>query len=152
MALREVRIREGRGRDKEEMAKRGRSLKQLKTREGSSEYNQPVGPTYRGMERRRMPIHDWTRVEAGTFHDFHQGWTIEIRNKLNSGVLPDGYFAMADQRVSGPEPDVVALKLRGPSSAGRTSRSWTGKHSPDGSTPRADALGRPATMSASTGP
>jgi len=65
-----------------------------------------------------MPIHDWTRVDAGTFHDFHQGWTIEIRNRLNHGVLPDGYFAMADQRVSGPEPDIVALRLRGPEPAG----------------------------------
>ena len=65
-----------------------------------------------------MPIHDSTRVGAGTFHDFHQGWTIEIRNTLNSGVLPDGYFAMADQRVSGPEPDVVALRFRGPEPTG----------------------------------
>jgi hypothetical protein len=38
-----------------------------------------------------MPIHDWTRVAAGTFHDFHQGWTIEIRKRLNSCALPDGY-------------------------------------------------------------
>jgi hypothetical protein len=65
-----------------------------------------------------MPIHDWTRVSAGIFHDFHQGWTIEIRNRLNSGVLPAGYYALADQRVSGPEPDVVALRLRGPESEG----------------------------------
>jgi hypothetical protein len=63
-------------------------------------------------------MHDWTRVDAGTFHDFHQGWTIEIRNRLNTGVLPDGYFAMADQRVTGPEPDVVALRLRGPQPTG----------------------------------
>lgn len=21
-----------------------------------------------------MPIHDWTRVSAGTFHDFHVAW------------------------------------------------------------------------------
>jgi len=61
-----------------------------------------------------MPIHDWTRVESGTFHDFHQGWTIELRNTLNAGLLPDGYFAMADQRVNGPEPDVVALETRAP--------------------------------------
>ena len=61
-----------------------------------------------------MPIHDWTKVSAGTFHDFHQGWTIEIRNRLNSGVLPDGYYAMAEQRVSGPEPDIIALQLRSP--------------------------------------
>jgi hypothetical protein len=65
-----------------------------------------------------MPIHDWTRVDTGTFHDLHQGWTIEIRNRLNGGVLPDGYFAMADRRVSGPEPDVVALRLRGPEPTG----------------------------------
>src|SRR5205823_11915785 len=65
-----------------------------------------------------MPIHDWTRVDAGTFHDFHQDWTIEIRRTLNRGILPDGYFAMADQRVSGPEPDVIALKLRSPSPSG----------------------------------
>jgi hypothetical protein len=61
-----------------------------------------------------VPIHDWTRVDAGTFHDFQQGWTIEIRNRLNSGMLPDGYFAMADQRISGLEPDIVALRLRSP--------------------------------------
>jgi hypothetical protein len=65
-----------------------------------------------------MPIHDWTRVSAAIFHDFHQGWTIEIRNRLNNGVLPDGYYAMADQRVGGPEPDVVALRLRSPESGG----------------------------------
>ncbi len=64
-----------------------------------------------------MPIHDWGRVDSGTFHDFHQGWTIEVRNALNRGVLPAGYFAMADQRVSGPEPDVIALELRGPSAS-----------------------------------
>lgn len=61
-----------------------------------------------------MPIHDWTRVASGTFHDFHQDWTIEIRRTLNAGVLPPGYFAMADQRVTGPEPDVVTLQLRPP--------------------------------------
>lgn len=61
-----------------------------------------------------MPIHDWSAVDAGTFHDFHQDWTIEIRRRLNAGVLPRGYFAMADQRVSGPEPDVVALQLSTP--------------------------------------
>lgn len=60
-----------------------------------------------------MPIHDWTRVEAGIFHDFHQDWTIEIRRTLNQGVLPPGYYAMADQRVSGPEPDVIALQSGG---------------------------------------
>jgi hypothetical protein len=65
-----------------------------------------------------MPIHDWSRIPAGIYHDFHQGWTIEIRNQLNRGVLPEGYYAMADQRVTGPEPDIIALRLRGSEPAG----------------------------------
>ena len=60
-----------------------------------------------------MPIHDWSRVDAGTFHDFDQAWTIEIRNALNGGLLPPGFFAMAEQIVSGPIPDVVTLKRQG---------------------------------------
>jgi hypothetical protein len=51
-----------------------------------------------------MPIHDWTRVDAGSFHDFHQAWTIALRNTLNRGGLPRGYFAMADQTIGGPIP------------------------------------------------
>jgi hypothetical protein len=54
-----------------------------------------------------MPIHDWTRVDAGTFHDFHCDWTIEICRTLNRGLLPTGYFAMVEQRVSGPKPKVA---------------------------------------------
>jgi hypothetical protein len=65
-----------------------------------------------------MPIHDWTRVDAGTYHDFHQDWTIEIRRTLNRGILPPGYRAMADLKVGGTEPDVAALKLREPPSQG----------------------------------
>ena len=44
-----------------------------------------------------MPVHDWTRVAAGIFHDFHFVWIGEIRRVLNGGVLPDGYYAMAEQ-------------------------------------------------------
>jgi hypothetical protein len=58
-----------------------------------------------------MPIHDWTRVRANRFHDFHQSWTLEIRNALNAGLLPPGYLAMAEQITGGPEPDVVTLSL-----------------------------------------
>jgi hypothetical protein len=54
-----------------------------------------------------MPIHDWTRVRPNRFHDFHQSWTIAIRNALNAGQLPPGYFAMVEQRRGGPEPDVM---------------------------------------------
>ena len=59
-----------------------------------------------------MPIHDWSRVDAGIFHHFHQAWTIEIAHALNGGVLPSGFFAMAEQIVGGPVPDVVTLQQR----------------------------------------
>jgi hypothetical protein len=58
-----------------------------------------------------MPVHDWTRVDAGLFHDFHQGWIIELRNALNGGVLPPDYFALAEQSIRGPIPDVLTLRL-----------------------------------------
>jgi hypothetical protein len=64
-----------------------------------------------------MPIHDWTRVRANRFHDFHQRWTVAISNALNSGSLPPGYFAMVEQRTGGPEPDVVTLELTPPTGA-----------------------------------
>ena len=57
-----------------------------------------------------MPVHDWSRIFPGAFHDFHQAWTAEIRKALNGGLLPKGYYAAIEQIVSGPEPDVVALE------------------------------------------
>ena len=59
-----------------------------------------------------MPIHDWTRVESGDFHDFHQCWVVGIRNALNGGLLPPDYMAMAEQVTGRPIPDVVALSTR----------------------------------------
>jgi hypothetical protein len=56
-----------------------------------------------------MPIHDWTRVDAGLFHHFHQDWTIELCRVLNAGRLPPGYTALTDQQTSGPIPDVLTL-------------------------------------------
>jgi hypothetical protein len=58
----------------------------------------------------RMPIHDWTRVTAGTWHDFHLAWIAEIRNDLNDGRLPSDYYAQAEQ-IAGPfGPDVLTLQ------------------------------------------
>ena len=56
-----------------------------------------------------MPIHDWTRVRANRFHDFHQSWMIRLKDALNAGLLPPGYVAMAEQITGGPEPDIVTL-------------------------------------------
>src|SRR5437588_730668 len=66
-----------------------------------------------------MPIHDWTRVDPGTFHHFHHRWTAALCDALNTGGLPPDYFALAEQVASGPIPDVLTLRLRdrGPQTA-----------------------------------
>lgn len=57
-----------------------------------------------------MPMHDWTRVKAGTYHNFHVLWMSSVTNRLNAGLLPAGYFAMAEQIIGRPETDVVTLQ------------------------------------------
>ncbi len=61
-----------------------------------------------------MPIHDWTRVPAGTYHFFHQRWISALADGLNAGGLPEGYFAMSEVDAKGPIPDVLALKAQPP--------------------------------------
>jgi hypothetical protein len=57
-----------------------------------------------------MPIHDWTRVTAGTWHAFHLSWIAEIQLALNAGLLPPDYYAQAEQ-IAGPlGPDVLTLQ------------------------------------------
>jgi Protein of unknown function (DUF4058) len=58
-----------------------------------------------------MPIHDWTRVDAGLFHAFHQDWIGVLARALNAGVLPPDYFALREQSTQGPVPDVLTLEL-----------------------------------------
>lgn len=69
-----------------------------------------------------MPIHDWTRVRPGTFHNFHYHWLAAIANRLNAGVLPPDHFALAEQYVKGPEGDVVTLSTGLPTSNGPVTR------------------------------
>src|SRR6266446_3118242 len=66
-----------------------------------------------------MPIHDWTRVPSGLFHDFHQSWSIRIKDALNAGVLPKGLSALVEQRAGPKESDVLAIETR--------ARSWRQK-------------------------
>lgn len=63
-----------------------------------------------------MAIHDWSKVTAGTFHHFHQAWITSLSDALNGHVLPEGYYAMAEQVIGGAHPDVVALEEYQPSS------------------------------------
>jgi Protein of unknown function (DUF4058) len=60
-----------------------------------------------------MPIHDWARVEAGIFHDFHHAWIEEIKRALNNGLLPGDYYALAEQFAAGFGPDVLTLQGTG---------------------------------------
>ncbi len=71
------------------------------------------GPRYNGAgpEERIMPIHGWTRVEAGIFHHFHQRWIGAMGDALNGGLLPADYFALSEQVTGAPVPDVVTLRL-----------------------------------------
>jgi hypothetical protein len=75
-----------------------------------------------------MPIHDWSRVFDGAFHDFHTAWNIELRNALNGGVLPPDFYAMAEQVVRPTVPDVLTL------------RSGNGRHGPGNNDPIGGAI------------
>jgi hypothetical protein len=59
-----------------------------------------------------MPMHDWTRVEAGIFHAFHHEWISEIGRALNRGLLPPDYYALPEQQAAGFGPDVLTLQDR----------------------------------------
>ncbi len=57
-----------------------------------------------------MPMHNWKNVTAGTYHFFHHRWISALSDQLNQGLLPSGLFAMAEQIIGGPAPDVVTLQ------------------------------------------
>jgi hypothetical protein len=59
-----------------------------------------------------MAVHDWTLVEAGIFHDFHNCWTTELRNALNGGRLPAGYYALTEQHAGQYILDLLTLDAR----------------------------------------
>jgi hypothetical protein len=62
-------------------------------------------------------MHDWTKVEAGIYHDFHGVWLGTIRHALNNGLLPPGYYALGEQKSAGVIADI--LTLQGPPPNGR---------------------------------
>lgn len=50
-----------------------------------------------GCEEVLMPVHDWSKLAPAFFHDFHLEWISAIKHTLNNGVLPEDYYAMAEQ-------------------------------------------------------
>ncbi len=63
-------------------------------------------------------IHDWSRVEAGIFHDFHHGWIGAIARTLNAGVLPPDHYALIEPHAGGVGPDALTLQA-GPDAGDR---------------------------------
>jgi hypothetical protein len=54
-----------------------------------------------------MPIHDWTRVDAGIFHHFHQHWIGSITDILNERLLPRECYSLIEQREASFERGVL---------------------------------------------
>src|SRR5262245_4262220 len=62
-----------------------------------------------------MPVHDWTRVEAGIFHDFHHSWIEENKRAINRLLRGTDFYALAEQFAGANGPDILTLQrpLRG---------------------------------------
>lgn len=68
-----------------------------------------------------MPVHDWTRVSDGVFHQFHQGYVSRLTDRLNAGLLPDSLYALLDRKYLVKDmpdpldqtPDVLAVTAPG---------------------------------------
>lgn len=67
-----------------------------------------------------MPLHDWTRVEDCEFHALHTQWLARLTDSIND-VLPKGYYALPEQKLTVYSPDVTTYSrfgLAGPTSNG----------------------------------
>jgi hypothetical protein len=60
-----------------------------------------------------MPVHDWTRVNAGIFHHFHQRWIGAISDRLNAGLLPPAWYALEEQASGSDNLEVLARDAPG---------------------------------------
>ena len=64
-----------------------------------------------------LPMHDWSRIPAGLFHDFQQTWSIQIKFGHQRRILPRGLTALVEQRSGPRESDALAIEsLARPSS------------------------------------
>lgn len=60
-----------------------------------------------------MPIHDWTRVDAGIYHGFHQRWMGRLAEALTAALSPN-YFADIEQHGDERIADVLTLHASPP--------------------------------------
>lgn len=56
-----------------------------------------------------MPVHDWSLVEPAIYHAFHTAWLGVFQTCLNEGLLPEGYYALAEQHAGRSIADVLTL-------------------------------------------
>jgi hypothetical protein len=55
-------------------------------------------------------MHDWKNADPDVYHDFHTSWIVTIRRALNHGILPKGYYALAEKSIGGEMiPDVITM-------------------------------------------
>ncbi len=57
-----------------------------------------------------MPIHDWSKADAGVFHDLHVSWIAGVKAVLNERLLPAPFYAIAEPAVGDAVPDVLTLQ------------------------------------------
>jgi hypothetical protein len=62
------------------------------------------------VETNAMPVHDWTRVDAAIFHDFHHGWITELSRALNRRSLPAAYYALVERHAADFGPNALTLQ------------------------------------------
>jgi hypothetical protein len=60
-----------------------------------------------------MPVYDWSRVDPGILHHFHQGWLYNLAESLNRDVLPSSFYvlveALVEQHAGKSVPDLLTL-------------------------------------------
>ena len=61
-------------------------------------------------ETHGMPIHNWTSVDAGIFHDFHHESISTIKHAVNRHLKGTEYYALAERIAGGVVPDVLTLQ------------------------------------------
>lgn len=83
-----------------------------------------------------MPIHDWSPVDVGVFHDFHLAWIDVMRLELNARLLPEPFYVcrgLWPHRAKVPEGAGGVMPARVRHSMWSTKRDLTSAHSMSGS-------------------
>ncbi len=78
-----------------------------------------------------MPVHDWTKVDAGIFHAFHLLWIAELHQAV-SERLPKSYYCLPEQVAGVGNPDVLTLQFSTYKTPLPGANGSSGSHPPSG--------------------